>query len=120
MCANDLGQIVAPLKDAVVLLDPIAAVVASETSDREVWHDAKTIARQELLKGDTQSGSFQNIVLRMSDDDVVRQAEAEVVEHRWGKRVRRIDGGNVGRPRTAARHNSEIAALKCIENDPLI
>src|SRR5262249_26357763 len=64
--------------------------------------------------------ALQHVILRMAHDDVVRQAEAKVVHRRGRKYVRSVDHGYVSRARTSAGYDSEVAALKCVQDFPFI
>src|SRR5262249_2757691 len=120
MRADHLAEIVAPLESSGVLLYTVTAVVSAEPRDVQVGTDSEAIRRINLRKGDSQQPAPQDRILRIAANNVVRDAEAEVVQRPGGKAVRDADEGNVSRPRTEPRNDTERASLKCIEDFPLI
>ncbi len=120
MRADDLAEIVTPLEDAVVLFDPIAGVVAAEPRVGEVRPHTKEIGGKDFRICETQRAALQDRVLRMAHDDVVRKAETEIVHRARREDMRDGSRSNVRRPRTAAGHNPERAALKSIQDFPFV
>ncbi len=98
MRADNLAEIVTPLEDAVVLLDPVAGVIAAEARVGEVRPHAKEIRRKDFRICQTQRAALQDRVLRVAHDDVVRKAETEIVHRGRREDMRDSRGGHIGRP----------------------
>src|SRR5262249_19794521 len=114
------AEIVTPLKDAVVLLDAIAAVVSREAGHGKIGHCTEPVARQQLGEGYAQAAAPEGHILRIPHNDIVRETEAQVIHRARREDMGRIDHGDVRRPRTSSRHDPEIAALESVQNLPFV